>query len=66
MIKDIMDEQKVEVLNTYTGQSITRLWRFFTKEEREALERKAQSCYLLAECEEADVLVVVHDEGNWQ
>lgn len=66
MIKDIMDEQKVEVLNTYTGQCITRLWRFFTKEERKALERGAQSCYLLAECEEADVLVVVHDEGNWQ
>ena len=66
MIKDIMDEQKVEVLNTYTGQSITRLWKFFTKEEREALERGAQICYLLAECEEADVLVVVHDGGNWQ
>ena len=66
MIRDIMDEQKVEVLNTYTGQSITRLWRFFTKEERKALERGAQSCYLLAECEEADVLVVVHDEENWQ
>ena len=66
MIKDIMDEQKVEVLNTYTGQSITRLWKFFTKEEREALERVAQICYLLAEYEEADVLVVVHDEGNWQ
>ena len=66
MIKDIVDEQRVEVLNTYTGQSITRLWRFFTKEERKALERDAQSCYLLAECEEADVLVVVHDEENWQ
>ena len=66
MIKDIMDEQKVEVLNTYTGQSITRLRKSFTKEEREALERGAQICYLLAECEEADVLVVVHDEGNWQ
>lgn len=39
MIKDMMDDQKVEVLNTYTGQSITRLWKFFTKEEREALER---------------------------
>ena len=66
MIKDIMDEQKVEVLNTYTGQSITRLWKLFTKEERKALERGAQTCYLPAECEEADVLVVVHDEENWQ
>lgn len=66
MIKDMMDDQKVEVLNTYTGQSITRLWKFFTKEEREALERKQQMCYLLAECETADVLVIVNDEGNWQ
>ena len=66
MIKDIMDEQKVEVLNTYTGQSITRLRKFFSREEREALEHGAQICYLLAECEEADVLVVVHDEENWQ
>ncbi len=66
MIKDLMDDQKVEVFNCYTGQSITRLWKFFTKEEREALERKAQMCYLLAECETADVLVIVNDAEAFQ
>lgn len=66
MIKDLMDDQKVEVFNCYTGQSITRLWKFFIKEEREALERKAQMCYLLAECETADVLVIVNDAEAFQ
>lgn len=66
MIKDMMDDQKVEVFNSYTGQSVTKLWKFFTKEERATLEHKAQMCYLLADCETADVLVIVNDAENWQ
>lgn len=66
MIKDMMDDQKVEVFNIYTGESTTKLWKFYTKGERETLERKAQMCYLLAECETADVLVIVNDKENWQ
>lgn len=64
MIKDIMDEQKVEVFNTYTEQSVTRLWKFFTEEERASLEDNALGCYLLADVEEADVLILVYDEDK--
>lgn len=66
MIKDLQNEQLVEVFNTYTGQSITRMWQFFTKEERINLERNAMGCYLLADVETADVLIIVHDKENWQ
>ena len=66
MIKDIMDEQKVEVFNTYTEQSTMRLWKFFTEEERMSLENKVLGCYLLADVETADVLILVCDAENWQ
>ena len=66
MIKDLMDDQKVEVFNSYTGRSTTRLWKFFNENERMSLEWKAQMCYLLAECETADVLVIVNDAEAFQ
>lgn len=56
MMHDIMDDQKVECVDT-EGNDTIKLWKFYTAEERKEMENGMW--YLLADCETAEVLCVV-------
>lgn len=56
MMNDIMDDQKVECVDT-DGNDTVKLWKFYTEDERK--EMKNGMWYLLTDSEIADVLCVV-------
>ena len=56
LMNDIMDDQKVECVDV-DGNDTVKLWKFYTEDERKAMENGMW--YLLADIEIADVLCVV-------